>query len=204
MVKFHYIPATIFWASVGLKNFVSAQHKDINVDFEISAMEILDSVLQDTTTFNNVLDHGCWCAKLDPQSNHDILGGINPLDEMDFICKEWFLARHCNDSLNGGTCTGIKPISSQIYEFEYSDPNARTCNLIDNDDSRTHTDCEMDACKIDKYYSELIEDYLNDAANSGWSTMQVDNFDTCLLGEGPLTDRVCSGSAPNLKIVPAE
>ena len=67
-----------------------------------SIMSSVGYTQQDSET---IVNHGCWCGKLN--NNHlypELLGGSQPVDELDEICRDWFMCRHCNDKLVGGSC----------------------------------------------------------------------------------------------------
>ena len=54
---------------------------------------------------DKLLTHGCWCAKLDKHNPYlEFLGGPDPVDELDELCKLWFKCRNCNDRLEYGSC----------------------------------------------------------------------------------------------------
>ena len=44
---------------------------------------------------SKLLNHGCWCAKLNPSAEQFNLGGPKIYCEVDQLCKEWFQARRC-------------------------------------------------------------------------------------------------------------
>lgn len=46
-----------------------------------------------------ILGHGCWCAKLDPGGKRTDLGGKVTVDGLDHICKKWFLSRACTKQI---------------------------------------------------------------------------------------------------------
>ena len=59
----------------------------------------------DSTDVDAIVNHGCWCGKLNLFHPHySFLGGSEPVDELDELCKDWFQTRHCNDKLEGGSC----------------------------------------------------------------------------------------------------
>jgi len=171
--------------------------------YDFSGMEMLDALLDDSTTFNNVLDHGCWCAKLDPLSESAMLGGATPVDELDDLCRRWAVARHCNDDNEGGSCCAYsdgrcrRDQSAQQY---YVNANSYTSNgstgvfndicvqtvtsTTDGvDTDHTATTCAMHSCYIDFVFADQIVDWLNNAENSGWTPSRVQDYDTCLLPE---------------------
>ena len=158
-------------------------------------MQVLDKVMNDTVTFNNLLDHGCWCAKLDPTSDMTMLGGATPIDELDDICRRWFRMRHCNDRLSGGSCH--QQPKNDHYEINLlEDP--LTCNTHDLDTSVQITDCAYDSCLIDIKYAYEVKDWVE--SNPSWTSAKVDDYDTCLLPEMMDLEKTCVGQAPNLVI----
>ena len=68
----------------------------IDQDFRYGAYNLANIYLDDFNIFENFIEHGCWCAMLDPTANKKILRGPTPKDELDHICREWFLARQCS------------------------------------------------------------------------------------------------------------
>ena len=40
-----------------------------------------------------IANHGCWCGKLDKDHPYpELLGGHLPIDELDEICRDWFIS----------------------------------------------------------------------------------------------------------------
>lgn len=179
-----------------LATSIKAQdHVDIFINFDFAGMQALDIMLNDTAVFNSILDHGCWCSKLDPTADTGKLGGATPLDELDDICRQWATTRHCNDGLLGGSCKNAP--TPDHYELDYgSDPVI--CNTVDQDTGATITACARDSCLIDVLYTEMMIDWLN--LNPGWSALQVDDFDTCLLPELGDFVKTCVGIPPHVSI----
>ena len=72
--------------------------------------EGIDFALQGLLTsgqYQDLLDHGCWCAKASADFGF-LKGGPRTVDELDAICKDWFSDRTCITLTNGkcDTCSG--------------------------------------------------------------------------------------------------
>ena len=73
------------------------------IDYKLlysGAYEILTTFLSDssgtgTENLDYLMNHGCWCAKLDPMNAYQELGGPDPVDELDKTCKLWVQMRLC-------------------------------------------------------------------------------------------------------------
>ena len=108
------------WLALASASFLqSAVHaaeeviNNYNHDFHLSASNYVAAFLNDAALFNNLMDHGCWCAYIDPNNSAELLMGPTPIDALDEICRNWYLTRHCNDELIGGSCTNAdKALSS--------------------------------------------------------------------------------------------
>merc|ERR1712048_24001 len=193
----------------------------IGRDFEFAGFTALGGLLRNEALFNDIVDHGCWCAKLDPMSESSMLGGSTPIDEMDEICRRWFVARHCNDDLDGGSCRAYKIADNYLLNPAGYDAAgyASACDAA-NQVAETDIDangqfddpwqdaegnpynpstCVHDSCLIDAYYSDLIISYWNDN-NATWAKAVIADYDTCLLPEFMDMERTCTGSAPNVVI----
>ena len=83
----------------------------INIDYSLKAggFEILTNFINDSVWTNVFLQHGCWCAKLNPNLSSTGLGGRTPADELDTICKQWAQSRGC---------TKLPGVSWHIYVVE--------------------------------------------------------------------------------------
>ena len=96
-----------------LKSSINLPPKQIviNKKFPSSAIEIITNQLENNLedsqiVINHLLNHGCWCSKLDISKGHqDNSGGQHAVDEIDGICRNWANARQCN-RLDGGSCFG--------------------------------------------------------------------------------------------------
>jgi len=173
--------------------------KDEMIQFGVS--NILEVFLE-TDQYKEVLEHGCWCARLNPEADHSILGGNKMLDldgdgtaddkGLDILCKEWIMARQCN-KLIGGSCnpaTGI--VTEDPYTIDFSHPANYTC---------TDTiDCQLDSCEIDAYYAFEIYNFVLD---HGILLFQAESGD-CKDPDALITPqtRECTGTIPDgLQIV---
>jgi len=188
-------------------NDVTAIYKS----YEFSGMEMLDTLLNDSSTFNNVLDHGCWCAKLDPLSESAMLGGATPVDELDDICRRWAVARHCNDDNEGGSCCNFNngrcrrdPAAQQYFvDRDTYQNNSQTgvfnsiCQTSVTDGANTvvASECALHSCYIDFTFADEIVEWLNNPENAGWTPSRVQDFDTCLLPEMMDMLKTCDLSA---------
>jgi len=68
----------------------------IEIDFNIvdGANQLITTFVTDTLFSQQILNHGCWCAKLNKINQGNVnLGGKTTIDEIDRICKEWHQAR---------------------------------------------------------------------------------------------------------------
>ena len=71
----------------------------ITYKFPNAAMEVLTSFKGINSS--GILNHGCWCSKLDPSADQSVLGGSKAYGEIDRLCKAWIQARKC---LREGVC----------------------------------------------------------------------------------------------------
>jgi len=135
--------------------------KDDFIQFGVS--NVLEVFLE-KDDYTDVLQHGCWCARLNPEADHSILGGNRMLDlngdgspddhGLDILCKEWIMARQCN-KLVGGSCneqTGTP--TDDPYTIDFSHPSNYTCTDTN--------DCQLDSCEIDAYYAFEIYNFIED------------------------------------------
>ena len=150
---------------------------------------------------NNVLTHGCWCAKLDKQSPYlEFLGGPDAVDELDEICRGWFKCRNCNDRLQGGSCnvqysSSMELLKAKSYVMQ-SDPTGG--NFIDTVECAVEgDDCADDSCTIDLYYLKSIFNYLEDNFDS-MNPLLVNDNSTCTAAVNTDKTRICTGYAPYL------
>lgn len=173
--------------------------KDEIIQFGVS--NILEVFLE-PEQYSEVLNHGCWCARLNPSANHDILGGNRMLDldgdgsaddkGLDILCKEWIMARQCN-KLVGGSCnsqTGTP--TDDPYTIDFSHPSNYTCTDA--------LDCQLDSCEIDAYYAFEIYNFVADHGIILYQAEEGDCRDPNLVI--PPQNRECTGTVPDgLQIV---
>lgn len=173
--------------------------KDEIIQFGVS--NILEIFLE-KDQYIEVLEHGCWCARLNPEADHSILGGNKMLDMdgdgsaddkgLDILCKEWIMARQCN-KLSGGSCnpqTGT--VTEDPYTIDFSHPANYTC---------TDTiDCQLDSCEIDAYYAFEIYNFVLDHGILLYQAESGDCKDPDVLVSPQ--QRECTGTIPDgLQIV---
>lgn len=186
--------AASFLTLAGKSGHTLAQAEESNnmyfpVSFDVGGAVVLSELMQNPDVFNDVLDHGCHCSLLDLNSNQDILGGHEPLDELDGICRQWLIARNCNDRLIGGACYGaaIRDMTYTVYEDLDYIPHCEP----------TESECKSSACKIDLYYATQIMDWV---MWNPFEVQRVTNEGTCQWTELPSVNRVCEGQAPDVQI----
>ena len=98
-------------------NFRFGDETSTPIKFSESAEIILSKFLADET-FNSVLEHGCWCRGL--RNSEDMpwedWHGPAVVDELDLVCKRWYMARRCivspwgqceNDPMTGSYDVGF-------------------------------------------------------------------------------------------------
>ena len=87
----------------GVFHYRYGQEVEVAKDFKESGKQILNYYLNDTF-YEQVLGHGCWCSTLD-RSNIDPSEvdwhGPKVVDEVDYLCKRWYMARKCIVSKDG-------------------------------------------------------------------------------------------------------
>ena len=136
-----------------VNHFLKAQTV-IEIDYSLTpgAFEVLTNFIDDSTWVELLLEHGCWCAKLDPDSSQIALGGPTQVDELDAICKKWAQSRSCT-RLSGNSCSSYNHQQASMlhYEMEY------VYGL--NDAICPDTDaCLSETCQVDMFYvKELVE-----------------------------------------------
>ena len=154
------------------------------------------------TDIENLLKHGCWCAKLDStnQFTH-FLGGPEPVDDIDQVCKNWFKARHCNDHLIGGTCRSEN--NELLKSGSYSVLIDTGC-LDFSECHNTDNICEEESCIIDLYYLNEIRDIMTEPNFIlDFEPIQVTDDSVCVksINNGNSVDHYCSGDAPYKQIL---
>lgn len=155
--------------------------------------QVMSEWLDDSNKVDDILSHGCFCAKLDNTNpNFANLGGTTPLDELDEICRDWLRARNCNDNLVGGSCTSDKEsMRTGAYTMDVVPNNLQISNC-----GFTTTDCEADSCAIDLQYMKEIAQFVSD--NNSFSPNQVTGAGTCDTAPLDKRERKCEGFAPDV------
>lgn len=176
-MKFTYYSIATSTLTISSINANPAQ--TINQDFPRSGLQLLSSTISDSTTLNNILNHGCWCAKISNPNNND-LGGSQPVDELDNLCKQWFTMRNCNDQHQGGSCFDSASGPKEFYNLKGSGSNC----------SPNIDDCEKESCQIDVRFSEEISNYVADQNVNFVQATSCPKF-----GAQALT-KYCLGDAP--------
>ena len=121
---------------------------------------------------NKLLSHGCWCAKLDKHNPYlEFLGGPDPVDELDELCKNWFKCRNCNDRLTGGSCNVLGVNSNELLKARsYTLEEDPAENFIDTVhcvvNSESPDACADETCSIDILYLKDIYNYLEENFDS--------------------------------------
>ena len=190
----------------------------ISQNFAEARLELLSLVIKKgDTEWDLILNHGCWCSKLNPILEWEKTGGA-AVDKLDEICKSWFQSRHCNDQLVEGSCYSLKQqrnsdfMNFLTYQFDQKIGCAN--NLIRS--------CQSDSCLIDQFYLLKILKYVrNDRTfidqvmnqkNIRWSSnlckaskkLSV-NLKTSIgreSQESPSETMMCTGIAPLHSICP--
>ena len=136
--------------------------ENFNYNHNHGAFEILTVFVNSTAWLNELWDHGCWCAKLDPyDALNDIkqltLGGPTTVDELDQACKYWARAKSCTKK-EGKSCEGHQ--GPTFYQVRYS-------NGIDDAVCVDSDLCLREICHIDLHFTREIV---------GWKTL-TPNFE---------------------------
>ena len=66
---------------------------DVSYKLQNAAMELITNF--EPNLSSEILNHGCWCSKLDPNADQMSLGGSTVYGEVDRLCKSWGQARKC-------------------------------------------------------------------------------------------------------------
>jgi len=131
---------------------------------------LIDGASQLFSTFNpthslvrfvnsqDILSHGCWCAKLArANSGNSELGGPKTTDVLDNICRSWIKARKCSEMV--GACKNFLDFGA-LYDIQY------TSGLVDAVCLNTENECLMESCEIDVSFVILVEEFM--AENQGF------------------------------------
>ena len=110
---------------------VAAQTQIADISYKLihpGAYQLISLFIPDIPEREQVLNHGCWCAKLNPDSIGNLihLGGREPTDETDYTCLFWAENRHCC-RLEGGPC--FNELEDVTYQVEYRNFE-KTCKNV--------------------------------------------------------------------------
>lgn len=121
----------------------------VNIEYNVQngALELFSYFFESPVLGVMILNHGCWCSKLNPQADHSSLGGPTTVDHIDEICKQWQRARRCS-KLTGNSCENMNMIGND-YQINY-DSGASDAVCPDSNE------CLSLACQIDLFYINLI------------------------------------------------
>ena len=172
-------------------------------DFPFSGMMTMSLYIDDTASFNNILDHGCHCARFDSLNDKDYLGGNQPVDQLDEICKNWYQARKCLNNFDQGTCQNLDNDGFN-YEMQLSvdvnnKPTDVVCSTQNSQNNRDYNDCEYDSCLVDAFYVKQVAQFINE--NPGFTVQTVNDANDCPKETLLVSDRYCAGTAPEVEIV---
>ena len=197
---------------------VSAQNLtiwDVYQDFRASVEKWTEIGLENENinqqTIENFYNHGCWCSKLKPNSRPIKTGG-EPISKVDRLCRDWLRTRFCNDKLTGGSChdsnnndPNFSTFNNFYYQIQSSDGSAANmiCNTVNQNTGRILESCEIDSCKIDKFYAlNIFSEVLLDPTlfDNDDDVNQVDEF-ICQKTGMDNEPYECVGEAPHLSIL---
>lgn len=155
--------------------------------------QLLAQWLDNDDKVDELLSHGCFCARLDNTNpNFPHLGGQDPLDELDEVCRGWLRSRNCNDNLIGGSCQADREsMRSGAYTMDIVSHDLQISNC-----GFTNTDCESDTCVIDLMYLKQIAAFFE--GNPGFAPTQVTGPGTCSPRHLENVERKCLGEAPDV------
>ena len=141
----------------GLSNLalLATSQTTIEIDYSLTpgAFEILTNFINDPSWIDSLLEHGCWCAKLDPDSTQIGLGGRTPTDDLDTICKQWAQSRSCT-RLSGASCESYSHQSGGTYHYEIDYVYGLEDSICPDLDT-----CFSETCQIDLFYVKQIVDW---------------------------------------------
>lgn len=174
---------------------------DIIQNFNFAGLSVLSELFNNSTTnVYQLINHGCWCSKIDPTRSTQNLGGSNTVDSIDEICKSWFQCRHCNEYLVGGECYQIDDIENYMYQIEGS---TQACTL---DTLNNRSACESSSCIIDLHYASQIQNYIENDLAGVFNNFEITDSDFTTCSEKNLANvnaiKTCTGNAPN-KVIEA-
>lgn len=139
---------------------------------------------------DSVLNHGCWCSKLNPNNTDRTtsgikLGGCEAIDELDQLCKTWIMNRQCCHH-EGGPCFNDQEAAQ--YEVEYTDglEDAYCLNNVN--------DCFIDSCLVDVWYVREVCALTCCDGSCVWDPEPAD-IGTCQCAAGGIAppEKFCAG-----------
>jgi len=150
------------------------------------------------STDDSIYTHGCWCSKLAEATTVDVWGrgGMNYMDGVDEICKDWMQARKCHQ-LEFGVCYngGVTPLSVNEYTYQIYTTDAGVHTCVET------SGCRYEICQIDEYFLNLLDTetsgVLTNAA--GGSFTAQGSTGNCALGQALTSCDACCGSTYNAK-----
>lgn len=141
---------------------------DIPQRFMAAAYDIL-SLSVDNDYLEKIMNHGCWCARLNPDISHKHLGGITTIDRLDRLCRSWANARQCN-SLSGGTCE-----TGTFFAYRYTiEPENNSTDMLSCRWScmLNKSRCLKDSCILDAHFVHSILGFIEESGDS-WAPVEV-------------------------------
>ena len=178
----------ILLSVVSAKYFRNVQQSvSFNYRFTDATGQLFNYHIADTNYTNNILNHGCWCAKLNPSIDHSSLGGPTVADQLDLICKQWATARHC--STTAGADCEVRPSGDDLYQVQFTNSSS-TGALCPDDDL-----CLSETCQIDIFYMNQILAF----DNSGWVAKSCGE-----VAETTMDPMTTTGDGQLVTVLPAE
>ena len=117
----------------------------VNIDYPITsaAVDLFSFFIKDHQWSSDLVQHGCWCAKLDSGKVPYIgLGGSIQVDDLDILCKKWARDRRCT-TITGGECE-LSNLNLASYQVEWTD-GIEDAFCPDSDS------CLSETCEVDLY-----------------------------------------------------
>merc|ERR1712147_15834 len=163
----------------------------ISSAIDIGPSSLLDIHLNTSLLTNEILDHGCFCSKLEGFNTFQSNGGHIAIDDVDQTCQNWIKQRECSGNFEGGSCYEN---SNQVLTYnvvqDIFDDGAKIYDCSGNTDQ-----CAYESCIIDVEYvldieemMDTIPQFVHSPVNDDGSTCPK-SFDT----PAPNTYRVCCG-----------
>jgi len=156
---------------------------------------LITEFIGDSNVADDILKHGCFCAKLDSTNPfHEFLGGTTTVDGLDEICRDWLRARNCNDNLTGGSCEANRAAmrtGSYKIGIDTADVELSQCAFTD-------AGCPLDTCEIDLDHLIRLKEYMDDPNNVFQTFVNVETAGTCTPAPLDKRERKCLGTAPDV------